>query len=114
MMFHHPWILVMQSSPQNKTLTQSIRTCLHPNLLTIAASLLPDRLPSTTFCLWNAHSLVNKIDNFQSFVYSNDFKIIAITETWLHDYIYNGEILPTGYTIYRKDGSSRGGGSCLE
>ena len=31
-------------------------------------------------------------------------------ETWLSNYIFNNEILPTGYTIYRRDRLSRGGG----
>ena len=35
--------------------------------------------------------------NCQSLVYD----IICITETWLHDQIFNNEILPTNYTIYR-------------
>ena len=33
-----------------------------------------------------------------------------IFETWLHDSIFDGEILSYGYTIYRKDRSARGGG----
>ena len=36
-------------------------------------------------------------------------RFIVLTETWLHDYIYNNELLPTGYTIFRKDHSSKGG-----
>ena len=46
-------------------------------------------------------------------MYSSDFQIIAITETWLKDYILNNEILPTGYVIYRNDRQSRGGGVML-
>ena len=33
-----------------------------------------------------------------------------MSETWLSDYIFNNEILPAGYTIYRRDRLSRGGG----
>jgi len=51
--------------------------------------------------------LLNKIDN------THDFSLIAITESWLHDHIYNNEILLTGYTIYRKDRCSKGGGVML-
>ena len=29
---------------------------------------------------------------------------------WLSDVIYDNEIIPTGYTIYRKDRSTGGGG----
>ena len=30
-------------------------------------------------------------------------------ETWLSDCIYNGEILPCGFSLHRKDRVSRGG-----
>ena len=66
-----------------------------------------------TACLWNSHSIVNKLRNFQPFIYTQDFSLIVISETWLHDYIYNKEILSTGYTIYRKDRCSKGGGVML-
>ena len=36
--------------------------------------------------------------------------MICITETWLTHFIYDKEILPKGYTLYRKDRESRGGG----
>ena len=54
--------------------------------------------------------MVNKISDFRSFVYSSNYSIFCITETWLSDLIYDNEILPTGFNIYRKDRSSRGGG----
>ena len=34
----------------------------------------------------------------------------CVTETWLSDFIFDHEILPCGYSLYRKDKSSRGGG----
>ena len=39
--------------------------------------------------------------------------IFAITETWLTNYIYNNEILPSNFAIYRNDRESRGGGVLL-
>lgn len=38
------------------------------------------------------------------------FEILCLVETWLSDSIFNNEILPKGYTLYRKDRSHRGGG----
>ena len=70
-------------------------------------------------CLLNVRSLVNKLSKFQSFVYSRSFCILCVTETWLSEFIANGEILPNDYTLYHKDRPSRGGGvmiavkSCL-
>ena len=34
----------------------------------------------------------------------------CITETWLSDFVFDGEILPRGYVLYRKDRPTRGGG----
>ena len=61
----------------------------------------------------NTKSIVNKLNHFHSLIYSKDYDIIAITETWLSDNILDQEIIPTGYTIYRNDRSSRGGGVML-
>ena len=61
----------------------------------------------------NTRSLVNKLSNFQSFICSSDFSILCITETWLSKDIFDNEIIPSGYTIYRKDRDSRGGGILL-
>ena len=61
----------------------------------------------------NTRSLVNKMDLFQNYVYSNSPDIIAVTETWLSDKIFDNEILPKNYTIIRKDRKTRGGGLLL-
>ena len=63
--------------------------------------------------MWNARSLIKQLSSFQSYVYSSDFNVLAVTETWLHDYIFDNEILSSGYNIYRKDRNSRGGGVML-
>jgi len=67
----------------------------------------------TRECLWNARSLTKQLNSFQSYIYSTDFRFIAITETWLSNNILDGEVLPTNYTIYRRDRVSRGGGVLL-
>ena len=59
---------------------------------------------------WNCRSLSNKLTHFQSFVYSSPFHVIASSETWLTDKIYSREILSSGYTLYRSDRNTRGGG----
>ena len=41
---------------------------------------------------------------------SRSLDIISVTETWFTPYIFDNEILPSGYTIYRQDRGSRGGG----
>ena len=45
--------------------------------------------------------IVKQLTSFQSFVYSSDFSVIAVTETWLHDYIFDNEILSSGYNIQK-------------
>jgi spore maturation protein CgeB len=53
----------------------------------------------------NAHSK-------DQIVYSENFDIITVTETWLNDTNSNKEILPCGYNIVRRDHMTekRGGG----
>ena len=61
-------------------------------------------------CLLNTRSLISKLSQLQPFVYSSPYTIYCSTETWLSDSIFDNEILPTGFSIYRNDGGSRGGG----
>ena len=44
------------------------------------------------------------------FVCSSDFDVLCLTETWLSESPYNSEIIPLGFTMYRKDRATRGGG----
>jgi endonuclease/exonuclease/phosphatase family metal-dependent hydrolase len=48
----------------------------------------------------------------QELVYSNDYDVVYICETWLNDSVMSAEIL-TGYNIYRKDRPGRTGGGVL-
>ena len=75
--------------------------------------------PSTKDChlkclSLNAQSLKSKhksprsemfcqIHAFQKLVYSNEYDIICVTETWLKDFFLDSEILEAGYTIFRHD-----------
>ena len=58
----------------------------------------------------NTRSVVKKLSKFQGFVYSSDFSIVCTTETCD---IFDNKVLPSGYSIYRKDRDSRGGGVLL-
>jgi len=49
--------------------------------------------------------------NFQSFVYSLSYKVVAVTETWLSDHIYDREILSNGFMIFHNIRNTRGAGS---
>ena len=71
------------------------------------------KFDTVAFCLWNASSLVNKLNYFQCYIYSSEFQIIAITETWFRDYNLNNEILPSNFTICRNDFHSSGVGVML-
>jgi len=59
--------------------------------------------------LWNSRSIVKKLKQFNTFVSISNYKIYCLTETWLSEHIYNDELFPPNYAIYRKDRSSRGG-----
>ena len=43
-------------------------------------------------------------------MYSSEFNIYCICETWLSNFVYDHKILPVNFTICRKDRLSRGGG----
>ena len=62
----------------------------------------------------NARSIVNKLDELVLYLSHEKPDIVGITETWLHDDIFNSEISIEGYALYRKDRNSkvktRGGG----
>ena len=60
--------------------------------------------------MFNSRSIVNKLSNFQSFVYSSNYTIYCITETWLSLSVSDFEILPEKFSIFHKDRGSRGGG----
>ena len=51
--------------------------------------------------------------SFHSFLYSSLLAVIAVTETWLSQSIFDNEVLPNGYSVYRKDRQYRGGGGIL-
>ena len=58
-------------------------------------------------------SLYILLDKFQSLIYANSYDIIGVSEIWMTSEIYSNEILPYGYSAYRNDKSSHGGGVML-
>ena len=59
----------------------------------------------------------NKLAEFQQLVVCNQFDFICVSETWLNDKVVDGEILPSTFTMHRRDRVSdeheRGGGVLL-
>ena len=55
----------------------------------------------------------SKLSCFHDLFMTNQFDIIAITETWLHSSISNHELLPVGYNVSRHDHQSKRGGGVL-
>ena len=65
--------------------------------------------------LLNARSIVNKLPELHNVMYVEDFDLILITETWLHEGISSGVLdPPSAFNIIRQDrtGSKHGGGVC--
>ena len=58
----------------------------------------------------NPRSVLNNLKQFQSLIYSKTPDIIGLTETWLNQYIFDNEILPSNHTLFCKDCPSHGGG----
>ena len=69
-------------------------------------------------CCFNTRSVKNKAISLCDFIHSNDFDIVALTETWLGTCVDGTcieELVPSGYKINhvpRKDGR-RGGGIAI-
>ena len=63
----------------------------------------------------NAWSIVNKTSRLELDIASSSYDIITLTETHLDDSISDGDILPSNYTVFRRDGkiNSRSGGGVL-
>lgn len=58
----------------------------------------------------NIRSLPHKIDLLRAWLSYNKPAVITISETWLQSNICDAEISLDGYTLYRADRGSRGGG----
>lgn len=58
-----------------------------------------------------ARTKTSKLAIFQSLVYSADYDIVCVCETWLNECVLDNEILP-GYVLHRRDRQThkRGGG----
>ena len=65
------------------------------------------------FCPINSRSLLHKLTQFQSLVFSSGISIVACTKTWLSSYVFDHGILSPSFTIFRKDRDRRGGGVLL-
>ena len=55
----------------------------------------------------------SNLEFFQNFVYAEESDIVFVSETWLKNDICSLEILNSGYTIFRNDRATRGGGVLL-
>jgi hypothetical protein len=70
-----------------------------------------------TICCLNARSVKNKTISLSDYIISNDFDIVAITETWLGtavDEQCKTELVPEGYDFKHipRQSDRNGGGTC--
>ena len=66
--------------------------------------------------LANSRSLKNKFQDFHALVFAEQFDILAVlavTKTWFDPSVLDHEVIPCGYTIYRRDRLYRRGGGVL-
>ena len=65
--------------------------------------------------LTNAQSLTSHIDSFRETFESSEYHIVAVTESWLNQHIYDSAVALHDYYILRHDRthSGGGGGVCL-
>jgi len=63
---------------------------------------------------FNARSITNKVDELQLYINDENPDVIGITETWLHEDIFDSELNAFDDTIYRHDRNNKqGGGTAL-
>lgn len=67
----------------------------------------------------NCRSVVNKATELETLLLTHYPDLVTLTETWLNSTVFDSEIIPPGYNLFRKDRGSKGGGvavvfkSCL-
>jgi exonuclease III len=66
-----------------------------------------------TIFVSNIRSIAPKIDELECVVNQNDSDIVCITETWLSDEIPDNAVAMHGFTLFRKDRETRGGGVAI-
>lgn len=73
-----------------------------------------DRSSNLKICVINFRSLVNKVNEFSSFIVLHAPDIVLGCETWLNDSCSSTLFNIPDYTLYRHDRSQgRGGGTCI-
>lgn len=77
---------------------------LYLNTRSLKAIVAQTDYPSAKIC---------KISLFQHLVYSGDYDVVCVCETWLNDSVLNSEILSNYGTIFRRDRVNRTGGGVL-
>ena len=69
---------------------------------------------SLQIALTNAQSLSGHIDEFRNFFSDKNYHVIAVTESWLKDHMYDASVSLDNYYLLRRDRSfSGGGGVCV-
>ena len=78
----------VSSVPGHTDSTNTTEQNVPDNVHSKISNWLPNNL---FFLLWNEWRLKNSLHNFQSYIYSNYFDVIAITETWITKHFYTNE-----------------------
>jgi len=65
------------------------------------------------WAILNARSVCNKVDELQIFLYDQNVDVCCVTETWLTCDVPNTLFCPKGYTVFRHDRSTPGGGVAI-
>ena len=63
--------------------------------------------------MFNARSVMNKIDDLSVFMYENDPDVVFVTESWTSSDTLDSQLCMTGYELYRFDRRYRKGGGCI-
>ena len=92
--------------------TRSTTKTLAPNK-EIASNDSNHKLGSLKGILINARSINNKLSNLKALLHIEKPDLLAVTETWLSDFVLDAELQVPGYNFFRKDRKGRRGGGVL-
>lgn len=49
----------------------------------------------------NARSIANKTELLEAILLSHDPHLVVLTETWLHSFVRDDDVVPLGFKIFR-------------
>ena len=83
------------------------------SLFELSSSAPVTSAPGISCKFLNARSIVNKREDLQALLESEQLDVLAVAETFLDDDILDSELVDNSYVVFRRDRNRHGGGVML-